>query len=115
VVDRVACIFSDVTDRVLAERLTRELAAIVTSSDDAILSKDLDGTIRSWNAGAERLYGISAVEAVGAPITIILPDDRHAEMDEILRKVTAGEGVKGFEEPSLRRLDGRGLATIISA
>jgi PAS domain S-box-containing protein len=105
VVDRVGCIFSDVTDRVLAERLTRELAAIVTSSDDAILSKDLDGTIRSWNAGAERLYGFSAVEAVGAPITIIVPDDRHGEMDEILRKVTAGEGVKGFET-SRRRKDG---------
>jgi PAS domain S-box-containing protein len=97
VVDRVGCIFSDVTDRATAERVTRELAAIVTSSDDAILSKDLDGTIRSWNAGAERLYGFTVEEAIGQPITIIVPDELHGETKEILRKVGAGECVEHYE------------------
>jgi PAS domain S-box-containing protein len=66
--------------------LVRELAAIVASSDDAILSKRLDGTIRSWNAAAERMYGYTAEEAIGQPISIITPDDRAGEVADILRR-----------------------------
>jgi PAS domain S-box-containing protein len=101
----VGCIFSDITDRAAAERLARELAAIVMSSDDAILSKDLDGTIRSWNAGAERMYGITAAEAMGEPITIIEPDDLHGETHAILSRVATGERVEHYET-ARRRKDG---------
>jgi PAS domain S-box-containing protein len=101
----VGCIVSDITDRASAERLTRELAAIVESSDDAILSEDLDGTIRSWNAGAERLYGIAAADAVGKSITIIVPEDRHGEPEDILRRIAAGESVERLET-TRRRADG---------
>jgi PAS domain S-box-containing protein len=101
----VGCVFSDVTDRTAAERLTRELAAIVMSSDDAILSKDLDGTIRSWNAGAERLYGITAAEAIGEPITIIEPDHLQGETHAILSRVATGERVEHYET-ARRRKDG---------
>ena len=101
----VGGIVSDVTDRTAADRLARELAAIVSSSDDAILSKDLDGVIRSWNAGAERLYGIPATEAIGQPITIIEPEDRHGEMHAILARVAAGKRVEHYET-FRRRSDG---------
>jgi PAS domain S-box-containing protein len=96
---------ASVTDRTAADRLARELSAIVSSSDDAILSKDLDGVIRSWNAGAERLYGIPAIEAIGQPITIIEPEDRHGEMHAILARVAAGERVEHYET-FRRRSDG---------
>lgn len=96
----VGGIVSDVTDRTAAE-----LGAIVSSSDDAILSKDLDGVIRSWNAGAERLYGIPATDAIGQPITIIEPEDRRGEMHAILAKVAAGERVEHYET-FRRRSDG---------
>jgi PAS domain S-box-containing protein len=79
----------------------RELAAIVEESEDAILSKGLDGVIRSWNAAAERLYGYTEAEAVGSPILIIVPDDRHAETADIIRRIAAGERVRHYE--TLRR------------
>jgi PAS domain S-box-containing protein len=77
--------------------LVRELAAIVASSDDAILSKRLDGTIRSWNAAAERLFGYTSEEAIGQPMTIITPDDRREEVADILGRIAAGESVDHFE------------------
>lgn len=73
------------------------LAAIVESSDDAIMSKDLDGIITSWNQGAERIFGYSAVEAVGQPITIIVPPERFSETKEILARVQRGERVDHYE------------------
>jgi PAS domain S-box-containing protein len=88
----------------------RELAAIVASSQDAILSKRLDGTIRSWNAAAERLYGFTAEEAIGRPITIITPDDRAAEVADILDRIRAGrtvdhhETVRRCKDGTLRRV-----------
>jgi PAS domain S-box-containing protein len=83
-----------------------ELAAIVASSDDAILSKGLDGTILSWNAAAERLYGYTAEEAIGQPIRIIVPEDRMAEVDDIQRRIGVGERVD-HRETVRRRKDGR--------
>ncbi len=73
------------------------LAAIVEASDDAIISKDLNGIITSWNGGAERIFGYTAAEAIGRPITIIAPPDRPHEMQEILARVLRGERVDHHE------------------
>jgi PAS domain S-box-containing protein len=73
------------------------LAAIVSSSDDAIVSKDLNGYIQTWNAGAERLFGFTSDEAVGKHITLIIPDDRRPEEDHVLKQVRAGIGVAHYE------------------
>jgi PAS domain S-box-containing protein len=73
------------------------LAAIVASSDDAIISKDLDGRITSWNAAAERLFGYTAEEAVGQSITIVIPKDRLNEEDSVLARIRAGLSVEHFE------------------
>lgn len=81
------------------------LAAIVDNSDDAILSKTLDGVIMSWNAGAEKLFGFPAIEAVGRPITIIIPEERRHEEETIIRKLRAGERIDHFETVR-RRKDG---------
>lgn len=67
-----------------AERLANLLASIVESSDDAIVSKNLDGIITSWNKAAERIFGYSAPEAIGRPITLVIPEDRQSEEREIL-------------------------------
>ncbi|MGO9423642.1 PAS domain S-box protein [Roseiarcus sp.] len=72
-------------------------AAIVESSDDAILSKDLDGVILSWNRGAERLFGYSAAEAIGQPVTLIIPRERHEEEPKILDTIRRGEPIHHFE------------------
>lgn len=86
--------------------LTARLATIVDSSDDAIVSKTLEGVIISWNRGAEKLFGYTAAEAVGHHITLIIPEDRKAEEDEVLARLRRGEKVDHFE--TLRRTkDGR--------
>lgn len=72
-------------------------AAIVESSDDAILSKDLDGVITSWNRGAQRLFGYTAEEAAGRSVTIIIPTDRHDEEPMILERVRRGERINHYE------------------
>jgi PAS domain S-box-containing protein len=73
------------------------LAAIVEDSDDAILSKTLDSIILTWNAGAKRLFGYSAEEAIGRPVTMLIPEDRLSEEDHILSRIRAGERVEHFE------------------
>lgn len=80
-------------------------AAIVESSDDAILSKSLEGIISSWNAGARRLFGFTAEEAVGKPVTILIPEDRLYEEEDILRRIRRGERVEHYETVR-RRKDG---------
>lgn len=90
-------VFRDVTERRRAEETQSRLAAIVASSDDAIVSKSLDGIIRTWNAGAERLFGYTAAEAVGQPITLLLPYDRLNEEQDILSRLRRGERVDHFE------------------
>jgi len=81
------------------------LAAIVSDSQDAILSKSLDGTILSWNPGAERLYGFSAKEAIGRHIAIIVPEDRHGEIEAILDRIRQGDRIEPHETVR-RRKDG---------
>src|SRR5439155_884243 len=82
------------------------LAAIVDSSDDAIVSKTLDGVIMSWNRGAERIFGYTAAEAVGQHIWLIIPEDRQAEEADVLARLRRGERIDHFE--TIRRSkDGR--------
>jgi PAS domain S-box-containing protein len=80
-----------------SEQRLRSVAAIVESSDDAIVSKNLDGVITSWNKGAERIYGYSAEEAIGQPITIVIPHDRQDEEPAILTRIRRGERIEHFE------------------
>jgi PAS domain S-box-containing protein len=95
----------DITEKKRWERNTALLAAIVDSSDDVIVSKNLDGIITSWNRGAERTFGYSAPEAIGKHITLIIPSDRLEEENEILRRLRRGERVDHFETVR-RRKDG---------
>jgi PAS domain S-box-containing protein len=91
--------------RLHEQRAALQLAAIVESSEDAIVSKDLNGTIRSWNRGAERLFGFTAEEAIGKPITLVIPADRLDEEPRILQRIRNGERVEHFETVR-RRKDG---------
>jgi len=102
--DTVLEVNRDVTERkhievVLSEKeqRLRALASIVESSDDAIVSKNLDGIITSWNRGAERVFGYTAEEAIGQPITIVIPADRQSEEREILTRIRRGERIDHFE------------------
>ena len=87
----------DLTERKCAEQAAEHLASIVESSDDAIVSKDLDGIIRTWNRGAERLFGYKAAEVIGRPITILIPPDRLDEEPGILARIRRGERVDHYE------------------
>jgi PAS domain S-box-containing protein len=89
--------------RLEADKTAGLLAAIVDSSDDAIISKTLDGVITSWNKSAERLFGYSADEAIGRSITLIIPEKRLAEETEILNRIRRGERVEHFETVRLRK------------
>lgn len=82
------------------------IAAIVESSGDAIIGKTLDGIIVSWNAGAERLYGCSAGEAIGRPISFLIPPDRLGELPDILERVRRGERIENFETERRRKEGG---------
>ena len=93
----------DVTERKRGEEATRLLAAIVESSHDAIVSKDLDGTVTSWNKGAEQLFGYAAEEAVGQNITLIIPPDRRDEERAIIERLRLGERVDHFETVRVRK------------
>jgi PAS domain S-box-containing protein len=90
-------ILIDISDRSEADTAQRLLAAIVESSDDAIIAKTLDGRILSWNGGAERLFGYKASEVIGSPITIIIPPERRDEETSILERLRRGERIDHFE------------------
>jgi PAS domain S-box-containing protein len=91
-----------------------QLAAIVESSDDAIIGKNLEGTITSWNRAAERLYGYLAAEAIGKPITMVIPRERLGEEDDIMTRIRAGQRVPPFETIRLRK-DGTLVPVSITA
>ncbi|WP_456705842.1 PAS domain S-box protein [Bradyrhizobium sp. USDA 4452] len=89
------------------------LASIVESSDDVIVSKNLDGIITSWNKSAERIFGYSASEAVGRPITLVIPEDRLSEEREILTRIRRGERIDHFETVR-RRKDGSSIVVSLT-
>jgi PAS domain S-box-containing protein len=93
----------DVTARRQSEEISARLAAVVESSDDAIVSKTLEGIISTWNQGAERMFGYSAAEAVGKPINLLIPGNRQDEEPEILRRIRRGERVDHFETVRQRK------------
>jgi PAS domain S-box-containing protein len=89
--------FVDISERKRSEEIAERLASIVDSSDDAIISKDLNGTITTWNKGAERIFGYAAEEAIGKPVTILIPPERRDEEASILERIRRGERVEPFE------------------
>ncbi len=99
------CFTRDVTEQNRAEAAQAHLAALVASSDDAIISKSLQGIIRSWNEGAQRIFGYRADEVIGQPITLLIPPDRQGEEPEILERLKRGERVDHYETVR-RRKDG---------
>ncbi len=106
-------VFRDVTERKRAEESRTLLAAIVEASEDAIISKTLDGVIRSWNAGAERLFGYTASEAIGQSITLIIPPERHDEEHSIVERLRRGERIEHFETVRVAK-DGRRINISLS-
>jgi PAS domain S-box-containing protein len=95
--------FHDITERKQLERAQGLLAAIVDSSEDAVVSKNLDGVITSWNKSAERLFGYAAGEAIGKHITLIVPPERQDEEAMILARIRRGERVEHFETIRVRK------------
>ena len=93
----------DITERKFSEQASARLAAIVASSDDAIISKDLNSIITSWNEGAERLFGYTSDEVVGRPVTILIPPDRLSEEPHILDRLRRGERIDHFETVRMRK------------
>jgi len=93
----------DVTERNQAQQAANRLAAIVESSDDAIVSKDVNGVVRSWNRGAELLFGYTAEDMIGQSIRRVIPLDRQSEEDEVLRRIRAGERIEHYETVRQRK------------
>ena len=95
----------DISDRKRAAAAASRLAAVIESSDDAIVTKNLDGIIASWNPAAERMFGYTEAEAIGRSIRILIPDDLQSEEDTVLAKIRAGEAIDHYET-TRRRKDG---------
>jgi PAS domain S-box-containing protein len=96
-------VFRDVTEARRAREARLRLAAIVESSDDAIIGKSLDGTITSWNRGAERLYGYRAEEIVGRPLSLLVPPEHPDELPALMERVRRGEYIEHFETERVRK------------
>jgi PAS domain S-box-containing protein len=104
----------DISARKAAEAKAQKLASIIEHSEDAIYSIDLDGNIRSWNRGAERLYGYSADEVIGRPITLSIPQDRLEEERTIIERIRRGESIEHYETVRQRK-DGQLLDISLAA
>ncbi|HXM08432.1 MAG TPA: PAS domain S-box protein [Terriglobales bacterium] len=104
--ERTAALQSEITERRHTQEIAERLADVVQSSDDAIISKDLHGTITAWNRGAEKIFGYSAAEAVGKPMTLLLPPECAEEESGILARIRGGESVEHFETVRVRK-DGK--------
>ena len=100
---RILGILQDVTERKRAEETQQRLAAIIESSDDAIVGKNLHGIVTSWNPGAEKMFGYSAHEMEGQPITKIIPIELHADEQRILETIGRGERIDHFETTRMRK------------
>jgi PAS domain S-box-containing protein len=96
-------ILRDLTERQRAEEAGARMAAVVEYSDDAIISKTLDGTITTWNSGAEKVFGYTAAEAVGKPLLMLSPPERLHEESDILAHIARGESVEHFETVRIRK------------
>jgi PAS domain S-box-containing protein len=94
---------ADITERKRAEEIRERLAAVVDSSDDAIMSKDLNGVITAWNSGAEKIFGYSAAEVIGKPMLMLFPPERVHEERLILERIGRGESVEHFETVRVRK------------
>jgi two-component system, chemotaxis family, CheB/CheR fusion protein len=102
-IDGAVLLLIDISESKRAEEATARLAAIVESSEDAIIGKDLDGTISAWNRGAEKLFGYRAPEAIGQPITVLMSPDDVGEESRIMDKIRRGESVAYYETIGLRK------------
>jgi PAS domain S-box-containing protein len=109
----LAIYFRDIGAQKQAEQMSSRLAAIVASSDDAIVGKDTNGVITSWNQAAERMFGYPATEAIGRQITMIIPPDRRHEEDTVLARIRSGQSVDHFETVRVRK-DGRPVEVSIT-
>ena len=109
----ILAVSRDITERKRAEEVRNRLAAIVESSDDAIIGKTLDGIITSWNKGAEKTYGYFADEAIGKPVALLVPPGRQDELKEIFERVRRGEPVQHYESERVRK-DGRVISISLS-
>ena len=105
-IDEIIVSFIDVTERLRDQEKIRHLASIVESSDDAIIGETLDETVISWNRGAERIYGYTSAEMVGRSLSVLVPDDRHDELADILKRLEQGDAVEHLET-TRRRKDGQ--------
>jgi PAS domain S-box-containing protein len=110
---RTVAIIQDITERKEAEEARARLAAIVESSDDAIIGKTLDGVITSWNRGAQKIYGYSEEEVVGKRINVLVPPERPDEIPQILSKIRRGEVVDHYETTRIAK-DGRRLKVLLT-
>src|SRR6185312_2787868 len=99
----VAAVFNDITEHKRAARAMGRLAATVESSDDAIISKNLDGVIQPWNAAPDRMFGYTAAEAIGKSVTILMPPDRVDEEPGILARIRHGERIDHYETVRKRK------------
>jgi len=98
--------FVDISERKRGEELAQRLASIVESSEDAIIGKNFDGIITSWNKSAERLFGYGTEEVIGKPVTILMPADRQGEEEAILKRIRSGQRVEHFETVRQRKYGG---------
>jgi PAS domain S-box-containing protein len=102
----------DITEQKRADTTIAMLAAIVESSDDAIVAETLEGSITTWNRGAERLYGYTAGEAIGKPFAMLVPGGRDAEFEALLGRLRRGESIEPLRAPLLRK-DGTPIEVLI--
>jgi two-component system cell cycle sensor histidine kinase/response regulator CckA len=112
--ERTSALIAEIEERKKAEKDKARLAAIVESTDDAIIAKDLNGVILNWNAGAERLFGYRADEVLGKPITLLLPPELGEEEERILRRLSVGERIEHYETVRLAK-DGRRVEVSVTS
>lgn len=112
-IDGIVTTLVDITQRKRDEAARSHLAAIVESSEDAIIAKDLNGIIRSWNTAAEEMFGYQEKEVIGQPVTQLIPQEMHAEEAEILQKLSAGEHIAHYETIRIAK-DGRQIEVSMS-
>jgi PAS domain S-box-containing protein len=99
-------IIRDITERKLSDEVRERLAAVVESSEDAIITKNLDGTITAWNRGAEKVFGYSSAEAIGNPMRMLFPEEHTNDESDILAQIGRGQSVEHFETVRIRK-DGK--------